>query len=368
MEFKIAQKEIVRSFQRVQGFINLKGANPVLSNVRLEATKDGIEVFATDFDIGLSSSYPAEVVSEGAVALHGKMVFDIVRQLPDSEVLFRYSGSGRCEIDCGRSNFKLATIDPAEYPENPPFPTDEAIELDVEVFKDMLDKTIYATSQNESRMALNGVYCQFFPNSLKVVATDGHRLAHIGRNINFPIKETLSVIIPRKSVVELKKLLDEGEIEEPLHIVRADNRIFFKVGSLTYFSREVDGTYPNYDQVIPRSNTKEASINVEDTMMALRRVATVVSDKARLTNFSFKHNKLEISSDSSELGEAFEEIEIEYDGEPLRIGLNSVYTLETLQHIKSSNAKVKMSGKEDAVLIQPTDDDDYISVIMPMRI
>ncbi len=368
MEFKINQKEILLCFQRVQGFINLKGANPVLSNVRIEAKGSGIEVFATDYDVGLSGSYEATVVEEGVVALHGKMLFDIVRQLPEDEIMFRYSGTGRCEVACGKSNFKLATIDSEEYPENPGYPDEKLITVDKSIFKNMLDKTIYAASQNESRMALNGIYCQFYPNAFKVVATDGHRLAYVSRSVDFPVTETVSVIIPRRAVIELKKLIDEDGDGETLGIVRADNRIFVKIGSLLFFSREVEGSYPNYDQVIPYKNSKEAVIDVESVKMALRRVSTVAAEKSKLISFNFKPDKLEISSESSEIGEAFEEVEIEYSGDVTKIGLNSQYTLETLSHINSGKAVLKFEGQEDALMVKPSDDDDCVSVIMPMRI
>jgi len=368
MEFTIGQKDILLCAQRAQGFINLKGANPVLSNVRIKTVKDGIKVFATDYDVGLSGVYPASVQEEGEVAINGRTLFDIVRQLPEEEIRFRYAGSGRCEVDCGRSNFKLATIDPDDYPEEPELPEKDIIEIDSATFRDMLDKTVYAASQNESRMALNGIYCQFYPNSLKVVATDGHRLAYISRTVDLPITDKVSMIFPRKGVLELKKLLDEGDGDEKLHVLRTENRIFFKKGSLLFFTREVEGSYPNYEQVIPYRNSREAVMDVESAIKAIRRVSTVASEKSKLAHFNFKKDKLEISSEASEVGEAFEELDIEYDSAPVKTGLNATYVIETLGHITSDKVLFKAEGPEDALLVQPVDDDDYLSIIMPMRI
>ncbi|MDH5541601.1 MAG: DNA polymerase III subunit beta [Nitrospinota bacterium] len=369
MEFKINQSEIERCLQRVQGFVNLKGANPVLSNVKISTKgKSGIKAFATDYDIGLSGTYEATVVKEGEVTLHAKRLFEIVRQLPNEEVIFRFSGTGRCEVECGKSNFKLVTTDVSEFPEEPTFPKEQTVKVDLQMLKDMMDKTLYAASQNESRMALNGIYCQLFPSSIKVVATDGHRLSFVTRAVSLGIKEKISMILPRKGVVELKKLFDEMEDEASLTIARVDNRIFFKIDKLEFFTREVEGTYPNYEQVIPQKNTKKATINVENVKKSIKRVSTVSADKSYLIHFHFKKGKLEISSEVSEVGEAHEEVDVEFSAEPLKLGLNSQYILETLSHITSESAELKLEGSEDAALIKPTDDDDYVSIIMPMRI
>lgn len=366
MEFKISQPELELCFQRVQGFINLKGVNPVLSHVLIKTTKSGIDVFATDYDIGLKGSYVAGVGEEGTVTLHGRMMYDIVRQLPDEEVLFRYSGSGRCEVACGKSNFKLSTIDPEEFPQEPEFPMDKLVNIDTEMFKDMLKKTSYAISQNESRMTLNGIFFDVYPNKLKMVATDGHRLSFVSRSVDLPIKEQMPVIIPRKAVLEIMKLLEEED--GSLQMVRAENRIFFKKGTLLFFTREVEGSFPNYEQVVPYKNTKTAIIDVEKIKQSLKRVSTVAVEKSHLVNLHFKKNRLEISSEVSEIGEAHEEIDIEFSDEPLKIGLNSQYTLEALSHIQSEKAVFKLERPLDAVMIKPTDDDDYISIVMPMRI
>lgn len=366
MEFKIAQPEMEKCLQRIQGFINLKGANPVLSNVLIQTTGEGIEVFATDYDIGLKGFYISSISEPGTVTLHGRRIYDIVRQLPDDEITFRHSGTGRCEVSCGKSNFKLAVIDPDEFPEMPKAPVDQLLNLDNEMFKDMLKKTSYAISQNESRMTLNGIFCEIVPDMIKVVATDGHRLAFVSRSVEFPVKEPLSVIISRKSVMEITKLLDETD--EKLQFVRTDNRIFFKLGTLLFFSREVEGSFPNYEQVIPKKQSKTAVVDVERTKQAIKRVATVAAEKSHLLNFQFKKGRLELSSEVSEIGEAHDEMEVEYSGEPFKIGLNSSYILETLNHIQSEKAVFNMEQPLDAVMIKPTDDDDFLSIIMPMRI
>ena len=322
MEFRINQKEIERCLQRAQGFINLKGANPVLSNIKISASKGGIQAFATDYDVGLCGNYVADVSEEGMVTIHGKRLYDIVRQLPEGEVHFRFSGANMCEVSSGKSNLKLTTIDESEVPDEPTMP-DGMIELDLHMIKDMIEKTVYAASQNESRMALNGIYCQMFPQAVKVVATDGHRLAFVNRNIELDIKEQTSVIIPRKAVQELKKLLDEAADDAKLGLARADNRVYLSVGSLLFFSREVEGAYPNYEQVIPHRNSKKATISVDILKSAIRRVSTVAAEKSNLIHFNFKENKLEISSEVSEVGEARDELDIEFDSEPLRVGINS---------------------------------------------
>lgn len=368
MEFKISQKEIELAMQRAQGFVSLKGATPVISNVKISVKGKKMAIFATDFDLGLSGAYEADVIKEGEVTLHGRRLYDIVRQLPNEDVTFRYSGTGRCEIECGKSNFKLATMDVTEFPEEPKFPKGELVKVDLQMFRDMMEKTIYAASQNESRMALNGLYCQLFPNSIKVVATDGHRLAIITRAVDLGIKEKVSMILPRKGVIELKKLLDEAEDGGELSLARAENRIFFKVGSLVFFTREVEGAYPNYEQVIPHKNNKTAIVAVDEVKKAIKRVSTVAAEKSYLIHFFFKKNKLEITSEVSEVGEAHEEIEIEYSEDPIKIGLNSVYILETFSHVSSDKAEIKLDGQEDAALVKPTDDEDYLSIIMPMRI
>jgi DNA polymerase-3 subunit beta len=364
MEFKIKQSELEKCVQRAQGFLSLK--NQVLSHILFKTIKEGIDVFATDYDIGLKSSYIAAVNEPGVVALQGKRLFEIVKQLPDEDVHFRHSGSARCEITCGKSSFKLATFDAETFPEEPKVPMEKLIPLDAEMFKDMLKKCAYAVSQNESRMTLNGIFFEMFPNAIKVVATDGHRLAFVGRSVEMPVKETSSMIISRKAVVEITKLLEEEE--GSLQVCRSENRVFFKKGNLLFFTREVDGAFPNYEQVIPKKNSKVAAVNVEKAKVAIRRVATVADEKSKLVNFHFKKNKLEISCDVSDVGEAHEEMEVEYNSEPLKIGLNSGYVLDMLNHVATENVIFKMEQPLDAVLAMPTNDDDYKSIIMPMRI
>lgn len=364
MEFKIKQSELVKCVQRAQGYLSLK--NQVLSHILFKTTREGIEAFATDYDIGLKSSYIAAVTEPGSVALQGKRLYEIVRQLPDEDVHFRQSGSARCEVTCGKSSFKLATFEADAFPEEPKFPMEKLLPLDAEMFKDMLKKCSYAASQNESRMTLNGVYFEMFPNAVKVVATDGHRLAFVSRSAETPVKEPVSVIISRKAVVEILKLLEEQD--GALQAVRAENRVFFKRGNTVFFTREVDGAFPNYEQVIPKKNSKVAAINVERAKLSIRRVATVADEKSRLVHFHFKKNKLEISCEVSDVGEAHEEMEIEYNGEPLKIGLNSAYVLDMLGHMATENVIFRMEQPLDAVLAAPTNDENYKSIIMPMRI
>ncbi|GMT41878.1 MAG: DNA polymerase III subunit beta [bacterium] len=366
MEFRIGQSEFEKCLQRAQGFINLKGANPVLSHIRIKTTGEGIDVFATDYDIGLKGFYVSSVSEQGVVTMHGRTIYDIVRQLPDEEIKLHHSGAGRCGVACENSVFKLSTIDPDEFPEEPEYPADQLMNIDTAMFKDMLKKTSYAISQNESRKTLNGVFCEIEPKSIKVVATDGHRLAFVKRNVEFPVKETISVIISRKAVNEIMKLMDE--YEGALQFVRADNRIFFKMDTLLFFAREVEGSFPNYEQVIPKSHTRSAIVDVEKVVRALKRVATVASEKSHLVNFHFKKDKLEISSEVTEIGEAHEDIDIEFTQEPLKVGLNAVYTLDALNHIQSEKAILDMGEALDAVVVRPTDDDDFLSIIMPMRI
>ena len=366
MELSISQSELYKALQRAQGVVSTKGAMPILANVLLEATEKGLTLFATNLDIGLRGEYVASVKTPGSVTSQAKKLHDIVKELPEGDVLLKVDDDGRLRVSAGKSKFNLATI-PAE--EFPPFPErDESalVAIDSDMLAEMIRKTSYAISQDETRLTLNGAYFEVSEGDVQMVATDGHRLAYIKREGAFKVTQAEKSIIARKAVQELSKLI--GESDDGLFFLQQDNHIMFKKGNMAMVVRLIEGVFPNYEQVIPKSSSIDVEIEVSELMHALRRVATMADEKSHMVRLAFSADKLELSSEGGELGEAKDELAITYAGERLDIGLNALYLLDAIDKIESKTAILKMNDELSPLLAVSPDDPGLMCIVMPMRL
>ncbi|MGK7344492.1 MAG: DNA polymerase III subunit beta [Candidatus Nitrospinota bacterium M3_3B_026] len=366
MEFTIGRDEFFKSLQRAQGIVSPKGAMPILANVLIEAADSGIDVFATNLDMGFRGSYEAEVSSPGRVTAQARKLFDIVRELPPEPVSARLDDDGRLRITCGSSKFNLSTISADEFPAFPSYDESGFIALDSEMLLEMIRKTSYAISQDETRLTLNGASFEIDPTKARMVATDGHRLAFIEREGAFKVAEPVKTIIARKAVNELYRLLSEDG--EPIDFLTQDNHAVFRKGSSVLVIRLIEGAFPNYEQVIPKAHTREAVIESSAFTHSLRRVNTLADEKSHMVRLSFGDGRLELSSEGGELGEARDEIPVKYTGEELLIGLNANYLLDMLSILNEDEVVLRMQDPLSPVLARAAGDAGLLCIVMPMRL
>jgi DNA polymerase-3 subunit beta len=366
MEFTIERDEFYRGLQRAQGVVSSKGAMPILANVLINATLDGITLFATNLDIGLKGSYRGTVATAGSTTVQAKKLHDILRELPSGEIQVKEDDDGRLRIIAGKSKFNLATIGADEYPSFPAYDESHLVTLEAEMVTEMIRKTSYAISQDETRLTLNGAYLEVGPDKARMVATDGHRLAFIERDGAFKVDEPIKAIIARKAISELSKLA--GESEEPLQFLQQDSHIMFRKGAMTLVVRLIEGAFPNYEQVIPKNHQKEATIPKDVFLHALRRVATLADEKSHMVRLSFADNTLGLASEGGDIGEAKDEIDIAYDGDEVIIGLNAEYVIDVLGAMDGDDVVFKMSDSLSPVLAVSPVDEGQKCIVMPMRL
>ncbi len=366
MEFTINRDDFLKVLQRVQGVVSIKGPMPILANVLIEADESGITVYATNLDMGLKGSYGANVASTGSVTVQAKKLHDIVRELPSSDIHLKVDDDGRCRIASGKSKFNLATIDPEEFPSFPEHDESKLIGLEGEMLGDMIRKTSYAISQDETRLTLNGAFFEVSPTNIRLVATDGHRLAFVEREGAFGVGEPTTFIVARKAIQELTKII--SEIDGDLKFLKQDNHVIFVKGSLRLSIRLIDGAYPNYEQVIPKSSDKTARLSANEFSHALRRVATLADEKSHMIRLTFSEKSLTLVSEGGELGEAKDEIPIDFEGDEISIGLNAQYLLDVLGILGGDEVVVNMQDQLRPVMAKTPEDPGLLCIIMPMRI
>ncbi len=374
MEFKISREEFLKGLQKVQGIVDTKGAMPILSNILIKTRSDGIDIFATDLDIGIKGSYEAKIVSEGSVTVSGRKLHEIVRELPDEEIYLKSdSENSWINLSCKKSTFKIACLSPEEYPAFPAYKEEKDLVIEIDLLKEMLKKTNFAISMDETRYTLNGILLESEGEDISMVGTDGHRLAFIKKTSGFEKKEKVEIIIPKKAQAELLKILDSGDSDQKdekktISISVEKNHAAFKMGKIILVTRLIDGRFPNYRQVIPNDNNNNVVIDCKLFLHALRRVAILADEKSRMVKFGVQKNLMILVSDNSELGEAKEEIDVEYQGTPITIGLNAKYVMDILNVINSEKINFKLKDSESSCLITPAENENYRCIVMPMRI
>jgi len=379
MEFTIGRDDFFKSLQRAQGIVSAKGAMPVLANVLIEAAAPSAEsaeasirpssevtMFATNLDMGLRGSCAADVKAPGKITVQAKKLFDIVRELPSEEITVKLDDDGRCRVACGKSRFNLATISAEEFPSMPEYDESKLIAIESEMLMEMIRKTSYAISQDETRLTLNGAYFEVTPSKVRMVATDGHRLAFIEREGAFKVEAPVKSIIARKAIQELYKLLSEGDAST--RFMKQDNHIVFKKDDVVLVVRLIEGAFPNYEQVIPKEHSREAVVSASDFTHSLRRVNTLADEKSHMIRLSFSPGKLELSSEGGELGEAKDEIEAKFTGEDIVVGLNAQYLLDVLNILSEDTVSLKIQDSLSPVVAQAPGDSGLLCIVMPMRL
>ena len=372
MKFIIERSTLLKTLSHVQSIVEKRNTIPVLSNVKIEALGDGISFKATDMDTEITEITDAKIIEQGATTAPAHMLYDIIRKLSDSsEVQLTFPDEkGQLSIASGRSKFSLSTIAVED------FPVISGDELPInftmarEELKDVIDRTQFAVSTEETRYYLNGLYVhaktEGQTNVLRVVATDGHRLACVESPLPNGAEKMSGVIVPRKTVAEVRKLLDDTKAEV-ISIGLSENKIRFILEDVTLTSKLIDGTYPDYERVIPTDNDKILEIKVKDLSSAVDRVS-VVAERTRAIKLITGKNHVVLTTSSPDLGSALEELEAKYEHEALEVGYNFRYLLDILAEIKGDDVKISFSDGSSPSVIHDTSDASAIYVLMPMRV
>jgi len=360
MKFTITREQLQEGLSAVAAAIPAKTTLPVLANVLVEVTKQGLRLSGTDLDIAVTTVVPADVDADGAVTLPAKKLVDIARELPSGPVRFTAAGESRVAIECGRAKFKLLGLPREEFPSFP------AVKFDGAWKAPAGGHVAFASSTEESRPILNGVLWELRPDHMRMVATNGHRLA----KMDVPAKggSTADLIVPPKALEQIRRLFPA---EEAIEIARSDNHIGFRAGGTLVFSRLIEGPYPNYEQVIPRENDKVATVDKAGMSAALRRMSVVASDQTHRIRLAFSGGAVKFSVQTPDLGEAQDELAVTYEGEPLEIGFNAMYLLEILKYMPTDEVRVTFKAPERAATVEPVGWDDpasYMALVMPLRL
>lgn len=368
MEFRIAADELKKALHRAQGIVERKATMPILSNVLVTATKTGVTVTAFDLDIGIVSEHPAEVSKPGAVTVSAKTLFDIINLIPDANVTIKKLANNYAELTSGAAHYKIVGMAPEEFPKLPKEDASNLVKLTGASILEMIKKTSYAISNDETRYILNGVF--FEPREggkVRMVATDGHRLALVERELAGDFKLKSGVIIPRKGLFELKRLLDEAPDAE-VQLGFAENSALFKKPGLTMVMRLIDGQFPEYQRVIPKEGEKQVMVKRSQYYDALKRIALLSADKSSAVKLSLSENLLRITANNPELGEAKDDIEVAYRGPSLTIGFNARYILDVLQALETDEVTLELGDEHSPGVVHAPGDKSYTAVVMPMRV
>ncbi len=363
MKFRISKEALLDGLQKVQHVVSTRTTLPILSNVLLVA-KDGRLTFTTtDLDVGITGSVEATIEKEGATTLPAKRLVNIVRELPASEVEIAVDAKNVASIQSGPSFFKIIGLGQDDFPPLPDFAGAKEFRIPQQLLRDGLKKTAYAISTDETRYVLNGIYTSFREGKLTLVATDGRRLAMVENDLEFPATHDTDVIVPTKAVQELQRLLDdEGEV-----LVRlSDSQISFAIGDHLLVSKLIEGNYPNYRQVIPGDSTERVELPRESALETVRRVSLLSSDKSNSVKLVFDENRIEVTANSPDVGEARETIEVAYTGKPMQIAFNPDFLKAPLQNLDSPTVYLDLIDEMSPGVIRI--DGSFLYVIMPMRV
>ena len=372
MKLLVEKKDLLNVVARAQNIVEKRNAMPILINVLLEAKDEALRGFATDLEVSLTDQVPAQIKTPGRVAVNAKNLFEIIKELPEGKVELERKENNWLKITQNRAVFNIVGISPEEYPVFPTFTSHEFVKMDASIFAEMIQKTIYSVSTDATRYHLNGVYLEARPegeaSTYRMVATDGHRLSMIERKVPGTGGRTQphGVIVPRKGLHEIGKLLEsrEGQVEVAIE----GAQLVVRLGTTLLMVRLIEGKYPNYQQLIPQNLREHFLVQREALLSSLKRVSLLSNAKSKGVTFSLAGGKMEITSNNPELGDAKEEIEVEYKGKDLRIGFNARYVLDVLTSMHDDVVRIEMNDQLSPGLVRPHEDPSYTCVVMPMRI
>jgi DNA polymerase-3 subunit beta len=363
MKFRISKEAFLDGLQKVQHVVSSRTTLPILSNVLLVAKDGRLKFTTTDLDVGITGSVEAQVDKDGATTLPAKRLLSIVRELPASEVEVSVDSKNHASIRSGPSFFKIIGLGETEFPPLPDFANAKEFRIPHAVLRDGLRKTAYAISTDETRYVLNGIFASFRDGKLTLVATDGRRLAMVDSDLEFPASHEMDVIIPTKAVNELQRLLgDSGEVVVKL----SESQISFSVGDSLLCSKLIEGNYPNYRQVIPGDSNERVIFSREGLLETVRRVSLLSSDKSNSVKLVFGENRVEVTANSPDVGEAQETIDVVYQGPAMQIAFNPEFLMAPLRNLESEQVYLDLIDEMSPGVLRI--EGTFLYVLMPMRV
>ncbi|WP_439110685.1 DNA polymerase III subunit beta [Lentibacter sp.] len=372
MKFSIERAALLKAVSQAQSVVERRNTIPILANVLIEAQDSDVRFRATDLDIEVVDRTDAHVERAGATTVSAVMLHEIVRKLPDGALvtLTDDGASGRLTVEAGRSNFSLATLPKEDFPVMATSEYSSNFSAPAPVLRRLFDKSKFAISTEETRYYLNGVYMHVSDADggkvLRCVATDGHRLARIDAELPSGASDMPGVIVPRKTVGELRKLLEDDDAKIAVSV--SETKIRFATPDITLTSKVIDGTFPDYTRVIPQGNTRKLEVDAAEFAKAVDRVATVSSERSRAVKLTLEEDKLILSVNAPDSGAAEEELAVAYGDERLEIGFNAKYLLEIASQVDRENAVFMFNSSGDPTLMREGNDTSAVYVVMPMRV
>jgi DNA polymerase-3 subunit beta len=372
MKLTIERAALLKALGHVQSVVERRNTIPILSNVKLDASDSQVDLRATDMDLEILEVVPAQIVAAGAVTVPAHTLYEIVRKLPDgAQVEVDAAGGDRLALRSARTRFSLACLPAEDFPLMASGDFRVRFIVSAGDLRRLIDRTRFAISTEETRYYLNGIYLHAIKHDgqtevLRAVATDGHRLARMQIPLPAGASGMPAVIIPRKTINEVRKLLDDANDE--VEVALSESKIRFSVGSAVLTSKLIDGTFPDYERVIPTHNDKQLDVRCRDFAAAVDRVSAIASDRSRAVKLKVADGALELAASSQEHGSALEELEARYGGEPLEIGFNARYLLDITEHVEQDEVRFAMADAASPIILHGIGDDAAVYVLMPMRV
>ena len=362
MRIKILKDDLLQGIQTVQNIVASKATLPILSNMLLETKKDSLKLNTTDLDIGISCEIPVNIIEDGAITIPAKRFHDIIRELPAGDLTISVKKNNQIEIEGLNCRIKLMGLPKEEFPQFPEFKDKEAVRIKQSDLKEMFRLTAFAVSHEESRYVLNGIMLEISNNTIRMVATDGKRLAKAERNLNLPVTKDVAVILPVKAVQEVNRnLKDDGDVI----MVSAVNQVLFDISGVLIATRIIEGDFPNYSQVIPKTNVPKITLNTNDFLSAIRRANLLATPDFQAVKFEVFKEKLVVSKSTPDIGEYREELAIQYSGTEMVVGFNPQYMIDVLKNINDEKIELEILGPDKPCVIRK---ENYLYLALPMRL
>jgi DNA polymerase-3 subunit beta len=367
MKIRSKKETFLENIQLVQ-ITSPKTTLPILSNILIEANENKLTLITTDLELSIKTQTELEILEEGSICVPLKKLIEIIRELEDKEdVLIEVEENNRVVISSKESIFHLFGLPKEDFPAFPEYSQEKSFTISSSLIKEMIRKTVFATAVDEIRYVLNGAFFVIKGNECRMVATDGHRLAFIKKTLSNPIIEESEVIIPTKALTEVNRIIPE---DKDINIFVDKNKIVFQVDDLIIVSRLIEGKFPDYDRVIPKDQDKILKVNNQRLSAMCRRVSLMTSEKTNVLKFDISKNRLKLSSNTPNLGDAEEELEANFQGEDIQIAFNPKYIMDVLKNIEQEEVSIFLKSPSTAGMIKPIEEkegEEYLCVIMPVR-
>jgi DNA polymerase-3 subunit beta len=362
MKFKTSKNQLIDGIHTVYNIVSNKVTLPILSNILLEAKNNKLRMNTTDLDIGISCEFPVEIIEEGGITLPAKRFSDIVKEMMDGDITIHAKKNNQVDIEGRNCRFKLIGLPKDEFPKFPEFKDKEAIIISQTILKNMIRMTSFAVSHEESRYILNGVLFEVSDKTIRIVATDGRRLAKIEKNLEKPVKKEISVIIPIKAISEIfRNLKDQGDVS----LVLGSNQALFNIDGVLIATRLIEGEFPNYNQVIPKPSENKVSINKDELLSSIRRANLLATPDFQAVKFEVFPQKMVVSKSTPDVGESREEIAVKYNGNEMVIGFNPNFLIDFLRNVEDSEINIELIAEDKPAVMRLG---SYLYLALPMRI